>query len=919
MEDEPLVPPGNPLRPRSLIALGLGFVALCVSFASDARWSFGLALSLAAAALATFGALDFAGCFDDEEPATLGRWRIARLKPRLIEVSGAALCSVLALRVAVAGVLPAHRWTSSLAVTLALGLSLLSVARLVVSLTSHGSLVLTGRHGFWLLLAGLLLYVPLAGSYSLLDPWETHYGEVAREMLARDDWLSLWWAQEGFFWSKPVLDFWLQGLSFLLAGVRFGPDQMLSQAALGHTPQPEWAARLPVVLLTLVAVYLLYRWVAATAGRRAGLLAGLLLLCVPYWALLAHQSMTDMPYVAPLTAALSLFGLGLICDAERRAPSLELLVGGRALKLSLFHALFALILLTSLPQLAYLVSRNVTLQLAAPPYGFRWHLDEIYAGSGLGNCGIPGNEACRGLEPANSFFQPLLGAAVFGAALGYLLYVNRGERRIKRLCYIGAWYCTALAALAKGAPGLVLPLSIAAAVLITRRKWSELLHVELASGGLVLAAVCLPWYIQTYMRHGEPFIDRLFLHDMYLRAFEHVHDTNAGTDVSLRYYIWQLGYGLFPVTGLAGVGLALLLGGEQASDGRRRELSRLLVLWLLIAFSLFTLSLTKFHHYALPCAPPLAVAAALVLDRALGSEPLPRGRAWLAYLAASTSAALLLVYGSLRLRDGSLFGNFESDGELRPGSPVHAAALTSLGVLVAWLAARRAKLSGAADAALGVLAILAAAVTLLVGRDLSTSVTGDVRASARLLHLVTYNYRRSWPATLDFEAACWAFGAVLSLATLGLAWSRARRHAAVSITIVSLAFCAFTLWIYLPSLAPHFGQRDLLLAYYRARQGPEEPIVAYQMNWKGENFYTGNRVPAFVSSGKKLKNWLRGQQKAGRKVLFFLTEHGRIGALKGELGPSTPIQRMTDKSLNDKFALVRAELGALPSEAKTER
>ena len=34
---------------------------------------------------------------------------------------------------------------------------------------------------------------------------------------------------------------------------------------------------------------------------------------------------------------------------------------------------------------------------------------------------------------------------------------------------------------------------------------------------------------------------------MYKRAFVHVHDTNAGDDVSFRYYVWQLGYGLFPV------------------------------------------------------------------------------------------------------------------------------------------------------------------------------------------------------------------------------------------------------------------------------------------------------------------------------------------------------------------------------------
>jgi 4-amino-4-deoxy-L-arabinose transferase-like glycosyltransferase len=914
VEEQPLAPPGNPLRPRSLVALLTGFVALCVIFASDAHWAGSLPVGVLAALLATVGALDFAGCFDDAREPSLGSWSFARLGPRLLEVGGASACWLLAVRLAVGGSLPGHVWLAPLLVTLSSVLALVCVSRLAAALGSHGSLELACRPGFWLLLAGVLLYVPFTGTFSLLDPWETHYGEVAREMLARDDWLSLWWAQEGFFWSKPILDFWLQGLSFVAFGVRYRPDEMLSAAARGHLPQPEWAARLPVVLLTLVAVYLLYRLVARAAGERAGLLAGLVLLCVPYWSLLAHQSMTDMPYVAPLTAALSLFGLGLLTDPERVAPSLDLAVGKRRLRISLFHGLFALILLTALPQLAYLVSRNVTLQLVAPPYGFRWHLDEIYAGSGLGNCGIPGNEACRGLEPVNTMFQPALGAALFGLALGYLLHQNRGERRVKRLCYLAAWYFVSLAALAKGAPGLVLPLVVAAAVLVARRKWGELLELELAGLCLTFAAVCLPWYVQAFMRHGSPFTDRLLFHDMYMRAFEHVHDTNAGTDVSLRYYIWQLGYGLFPWTGLAAAGVSVLYAQSQDADPRRRELCRLLALWLLVSFSLFTLSLTKFHHYALPCTPPLAVAAALLLDRALGDARFERGKRYLAYLGALSCAALLLIYGILRSVDGSLLGAVDAQGDAPAAAPVLAAAAIAGALVLTWLAARRwsRPVVAASDAALGVFAILAAMAILLVARDLSTSLNGDVPASARLLHLITYNYKRSWPLSLDFEAITWAFGVAAAVTTMGLAWRVVRREAAVLLVAVGVWFCAFTLWVYLPSVARHFGQRELLLAYYRARKGPEEPVVAYQMNWKGENFYTGNRLPAFVSSGKKFKNWLKAQQKAGRKVVFFLTEHGRIGTLKGELGVSSPIQRMTDKSVNDKFALVRAELGPRP-------
>ena len=912
--EEPLVPPGNPLRPRALGYALAGLGVLVLLMASDAHWVLSVPLGILAAALSAWGLLDFAGCFDDEREPPAGRVSLRQLLPRLLELSLVLLLWLVALRLAVAGVLPGHVWLAPLLVTLcSLGV-VVSAGRL---LSQHGAVPLPSRSGFWLMLLGVGLYVPFLGSYSLLDPWETHYGEVAREMLARDDWLSLWWAQDGWFWSKPVLDFWLQGLSFALLGVRYRPDEMLEAAARGYLPQPEWAARLPVVLLTLVAVYALYRFVAKATNARAGFLAGLALLCMPYWSLLSHQSMTDMPYVAPLTTALSLFGLALLTDADELAPALELAMGGRRLRLSAFHALFGVVLLTALPQLCYLLSRNVTLQLVLPPYGFRWHLDELFSGSGLQNCGLPGNESCRGVQPANAMFQPALGAAIFGAALGYLLHLNRGERRLKRLLYLGAWYFTALSALGKGAPGLVLPLVVAGAALVTRRRWIELTRAELAGFCLLFSAVALPWYVQSYMRHGEPFTDRLLFHDMYKRAFVHVHDTNSGSDTSLRYYVWQLGYGLFPFTGLALVGLGKLLADGDEATPPERDLAIVSVLWLTLGFGLFTLSLTKFHHYALPCAPPLAIGVGLLLDRALGS-PLPAGARRVAYVTGLSGAALLLVLGAMRFRDGNWWGSVAPDRwrGLASASPWQAAALLAMGTGVAWLSARRLGPRAVADddRTLAVLTIPAALLTLLVARDLWTTYEGGVPASARLLHLVTYNYKRGWPAGLDFEATSWAFGVVATALVAGLALRRLRRHAAVLFCAVGVLYGAFTVWLYLPRLAPHFGQREVFLAYYEARRGPEEPIAAYQMNWKGENFYSGNRLPAFVSSGAKFKSWLKAQRKRGTRVVFFVTEHGRISTLKSELGRAVRVKVVTDKGLNDKFALVRVELLHGPTE-----
>ena len=60
------------------------------------------------------------------------------------------------------------------------------------------------RHGFWVVALGIVTSLPMLGAFSLVDPWETHYGEVAREMIERRDFISPWWANDGWFMSKPV-------------------------------------------------------------------------------------------------------------------------------------------------------------------------------------------------------------------------------------------------------------------------------------------------------------------------------------------------------------------------------------------------------------------------------------------------------------------------------------------------------------------------------------------------------------------------------------------------------------------------------------------------------------------------------------------------------------------------------------------
>jgi hypothetical protein len=145
------------------------------------------------------------------------------------------------------------------------------------------------------------------------------------------------------------------------------------------------------------------------------------------------------------------------------------------------------------------------------------------------------------------------------------------------------------------------------------------------------------------------------------------------------------------------------------------------------------------------------------------------------------------------------------------------------------------------------------------------------------------------------------------LVSLALVVRAVRKHAVVAMCALSFVWAVWGLDVYMQKTAQHWGQHEVIAAYYADRGSPDEPLVAYQMNWKGENFYTANHVPAFVSTGSTFTTWLKKKRDEGAKVMYFVTEHGRIGGLKSEVGAKS-YREVTDKTLCNKFVLVRAEL-----------
>jgi 4-amino-4-deoxy-L-arabinose transferase-like glycosyltransferase len=454
---------------------------------------------------------------------------------------------------------------------------------------------------------GLLLYLPFAGSYGLWDPWETHYAEVARQMTHRGDYISLWWPGSPRdpepFWSKPVLSFWLMSLAMHVAGVGL-PGGHPGEMALSH--RAEWAARVPFCLMGVLGIYAVYLVTSRLVSRRAGVLSAIVLATAPLYSLVARQAMTDMAFVGPMAMALALATLAIF-DPSTAGEGEPLPRRGRGLRSWPHHPLFygtvALFLVTTVPQL---IVDSVQLRVFIPV----------------------GNREIR-MYGVVAMIPYLVGAALF------VFLAARTRYKAPFYLYMAAIFC-GISLLAKGLAGLGMPIIVFALFLVFTGNWRRLGQAQLRYG-LVVAAIALlvvavPWHHAMLIRHGAPFWDELFGDNHWRRMVIGRH----GDRGSFEYFLRELGYGFLPWLPFAPAALGWAVLRRQASSDAR-DLQRqgalwLAAIWFVVAYAVVSLSMTKFHHYVLPALPGLAIIVGCFLD------DLVARRAW-------RTAALSLAVG----------------------------------------------------------------------------------------------------------------------------------------------------------------------------------------------------------------------------------------------------------------------------------
>jgi 4-amino-4-deoxy-L-arabinose transferase-like glycosyltransferase len=719
-----------------------------------------------------------------------------------------------------------------------------------------------------LMVTCVLLYVPFAGNYGLWDPWETHYGEVARQMAERHDAISLYYPcspiEGRWFWSKPVLSFWLAAPCLWLFGLQW-PHARAGE--LVDSWRAEWALRLPSLTLALVGIWAVFVLVRRIAGARAAACAGLVLATSPSWLSIARQAMTDMPFVVPMTIALVLVGLAILpVHDDATLPRLRLGRGSVPRAPAFFGLCASAIVAGALP--LALISA------------------QLHGGFAIG--------ARRFLLPGIVIMLP------YWAALAFAL-VRAARTSSRRALYLmNAWVWCGVATLAKGPAGFGLPALAIALYLVSERRWKSIFtELELPRGLLFFVAVAFPWYHAMLVRHGAPFWRELIGDNYVHRALGRHGDRG-----SFEYYLQWLGYGTFPWAGVALTGVLRAL--RATGDTPRARLLRFSICWLLIDYLVLTLVRTKFHHYLLPMLPALAIVAGLFLDELL-DNPRPQ-RLALLLIAAPVTLLCGLDLARLPQRMMWLFNydyvNVPSVGRAWPAMAIYGdryeyhawivgfavVAALSVGVL-AWMHTRTSTRALPIPVSR---ALVIAAVALLVGIALGPSTHGPAPTIERWRWLV--------PLALALPTASWL--ARLVPASLG----------ARLLALVALAWGGFLVDKMLVELSPHWSQKHVLAAYYARRQ-PEDPLLVWQLFWRGENFYTANQIyraddprerTVFVNGDQpeqRLRAYLDGHPD--RRV-FLLVERVQQEHLKALLPAAMRASVTQVDDSNNKLVLLEA-------------
>ena len=719
-----------------------------------------------------------------------------------------------------------------------------------------------GRHGMrvFLLVTVLFaaLYLPNAGSFGLWDPWETHYGEVTRNMVESYDWVAPWWgfkqkigteAQEGQpFFSKPVFIFWSEAVFVKLIGLN------------------EWAMRLPVALLGLASSLVIFFVFSRLYGRRTGFLAALVMGTSPQFFFLARQAQTDMPYVATMTMAIAFFLLAVFQGRET--------LSNRAF-LRRLGLVTGFLLLSTIPQFG-VIATDLKSQVDVSQVAGLKRFWLIAKNNGVWHIVLWGS---------------ILGAVLLSAAIPLIrewrrtgTFSDETKDLWSRRGWLWCFYAlSAHSTLAKGLLGFMLPGAIVFFFLLVSGQWKMLKRIELVRGLGVFIAVGFPWYVAMFAKFGMPYYTRFFIHDHFNRIGAGVHQIDTGT---FEHFIKWLGFGMFPWVAFVPFVFAAFARFKIRLRSPENLLRAFLFLWFFVAFLLFTLSSTKFHHYIFPALPPLAILVALYLIDLMEERPI------------AVRLVVVVAVGLLAAVVWDLHGDpqtlrnlftYKYDRPLPDTMPIDPSAVVAKGASTIW----------------------------------ADSVFYE-HTNPVVLNLLTTK-------ALRYDRFILVIGGIAILFVLLMLARRSRRVGLWGLAGSAGVFTLYVLNYYMPWLSTHWSQKYLFEAYYAdctPVQQPEpiqraftpvlasaglgsltgylgaepkrvcdEDIVSWLITWRGETYYSNNEIRPVNKEATQFEAYLKGFNKG--RTFYVLMERGKDAAWASKMNGTYLKKLKSEPGFND--------------------
>jgi 4-amino-4-deoxy-L-arabinose transferase-like glycosyltransferase len=454
-------------------------------------------------------------------------------------------------------------------------------------------------------LIALAVLAPGITRYSLVDPWETHYGEVARVMRLRHDLVHLDWPgtnasadpDEGFR-SKPVLTFWLMAAGMAVTDVASNGGYSGELVSSSRTMA---AIRLPMIGCAVIGLVLVWWMLARLVSRRVAWLSVLVIGTTPFFCLIARQGIPDMPLCMTVMGAMALLVMALEDGDRAIEPRARTWVLGAIGGFAFVQAAYAVLYFVRSPWIAIPVFPNPALFLPAL-------IAVLYAGifpRVWWWISLPLRYVVRALLTPVMRSWPRAG--IFADRLLALPPLTTMRQVYLLWCYA----LLGVSVLAKGPPGVTVVFGVAAFYIALLGRWRDLYdgRFELIRGLLVMLVVFLPWHMAMWLKDGLHFVQEY--------VFTHILDrATADPDKSLgtfEHYTSQLGHGMWLWAALVPPAIAAALVGARTTT-REGRVRFLVALWAISGVAVFCLVTTKFHHYILPAVPALAILVAMLLD-----------------------------------------------------------------------------------------------------------------------------------------------------------------------------------------------------------------------------------------------------------------------------------------------------------------